>query len=186
MPPMRNTIAAQGSRKGQVSPPCLPSAYPHRGGLLRKTQKGPYLLERAKGFEPSTPTLARSCSTPELHPHPLGMAAGSRPGRPIAKAARAVPIAKTARPLQPSRKTSLKRPMTDHCNHARHPRRPVRLSRPARHRAPTVTHPPLFTVEQSPGAARHDRRRPHQEPVPARTRRARCSWSSRWRTPRSS
>jgi hypothetical protein len=28
------------------------------------------LLERAKGFEPSTPTLARLCSTPELHPHP--------------------------------------------------------------------------------------------------------------------
>src|SRR5271168_1507355 len=28
-------------------------------------------LERAKGFEPSTPTLARLCSTPELHPHPL-------------------------------------------------------------------------------------------------------------------
>ncbi len=25
-------------------------------------------LERAKGFEPSTPTLARSCSTPELRP----------------------------------------------------------------------------------------------------------------------
>ena len=30
------------------------------------------ILERAKGFEPSTPTLARSCSTPELHPHPRG------------------------------------------------------------------------------------------------------------------
>jgi hypothetical protein len=29
-------------------------------------------LERAKGFEPSTPTLARLCSTPELHPHPYG------------------------------------------------------------------------------------------------------------------
>ena len=29
---------------------------------------GPECLERAKGFEPSTPTLARSCSTPELHP----------------------------------------------------------------------------------------------------------------------
>ena len=28
------------------------------------------LLERAKGFEPSTPTLARLCSTPELHPRP--------------------------------------------------------------------------------------------------------------------
>jgi hypothetical protein len=27
-------------------------------------------LERAKGFEPSTPTLARLCSTPELHPRP--------------------------------------------------------------------------------------------------------------------
>ena len=27
-------------------------------------------LERAKGFEPSTPTLARSYSTTELHPHP--------------------------------------------------------------------------------------------------------------------
>ena len=26
-------------------------------------------LERAKGFEPSTPTLARLCSTPELRPH---------------------------------------------------------------------------------------------------------------------
>ena len=28
-------------------------------------------LERAKGLEPSTPTLARSCSTTELHPHPM-------------------------------------------------------------------------------------------------------------------
>ena len=28
------------------------------------------ILERAKGLEPSTPTLARLCSTTELHPHP--------------------------------------------------------------------------------------------------------------------
>ena len=28
------------------------------------------LLERARGFEPPTPTLARLCSTPELHPRP--------------------------------------------------------------------------------------------------------------------
>src|ERR1700730_6298105 len=28
------------------------------------------ILERAMGFEPTTPTLARLCSTPELHPHP--------------------------------------------------------------------------------------------------------------------
>jgi len=33
-------------------------------------------LERAKGFEPSTPTLARLCSTTELHPHPSGVAGG--------------------------------------------------------------------------------------------------------------
>ena len=32
-------------------------------------------MERAKGFEPSTPTLARLCSTPELHPHPWDGAA---------------------------------------------------------------------------------------------------------------
>jgi hypothetical protein len=31
-------------------------------------RKGDQKLERAKGFEPSTPTLARLCSTPELRP----------------------------------------------------------------------------------------------------------------------
>src|SRR5262245_62145907 len=50
------------------------------------------LLERAKGFEPSTPTLARSCSTPELHPHP-------RPGRSCAGPAES--YAKRGRALQP-------------------------------------------------------------------------------------
>src|SRR5262249_35417917 len=34
--------------------------------------------ERAKGLEPSTPTLARSCSTTELHPHPKTLAAATR------------------------------------------------------------------------------------------------------------
>ncbi|GEM_PF-6110328 len=29
-------------------------------------------MERVKGFEPSTPTLARLCSTPELHSHVQG------------------------------------------------------------------------------------------------------------------
>src|SRR5204863_7169046 len=33
------------------------------------------VLERAKGFEPSTPTLARLCSTPELRP--LGVWTGA-------------------------------------------------------------------------------------------------------------
>src|ERR1700733_5243057 len=37
---------------------------------LRRTLPICKNLERAKGFEPSTPTLARSCSTTELHPHP--------------------------------------------------------------------------------------------------------------------
>jgi hypothetical protein len=46
-------------RQGRLSAACQ--------NLFRYREK----LERAKGFEPSTPTLARSCSTPELHPHPL-------------------------------------------------------------------------------------------------------------------
>ena len=37
---------------------------------FRHTRGRRSTLERAKGFEPSTPTLARLCSTPELHPHP--------------------------------------------------------------------------------------------------------------------
>jgi hypothetical protein len=41
-----------------------------RGPLkrLNALQRLAESLERAKGFEPSTPTLARSCSTPELRP----------------------------------------------------------------------------------------------------------------------
>ncbi len=33
-----------------------------------RSDAGKMELERAKGFEPSTPTLARLCSTPELRP----------------------------------------------------------------------------------------------------------------------
>eukprot|EP00521_Asterionellopsis_glacialis_P005760 CAMPEP_0195268272 /NCGR_PEP_ID=MMETSP0706-20130129/13084_1 /TAXON_ID=33640 /ORGANISM="Asterionellopsis glacialis, Strain CCMP134" /LENGTH=49 /DNA_ID= /DNA_START= /DNA_END= /DNA_ORIENTATION= len=36
-------------------------------------RKALVLLERAKRFELSTPTLARLCSTPELRPHPMGI-----------------------------------------------------------------------------------------------------------------
>ena len=47
------------------------------GQEIERNQPAPFVatgcffgnLERAKGFEPSTPTLARLCSTPELHPH---------------------------------------------------------------------------------------------------------------------
>ena len=45
-------------------------------------------LERAKGLEPSTPTLARSCSTTELHPHPRWRRSLAGNGRPMPNAAR--------------------------------------------------------------------------------------------------
>src|ERR1700748_3700769 len=35
---------------------------------MRTLRRWEEILERAKGFEPSTPTLARLCSTPELRP----------------------------------------------------------------------------------------------------------------------
>ena len=40
----------------------------NRSGLRRNVLIYLGKLERAKGFEPSTPTLARLCSTPELRP----------------------------------------------------------------------------------------------------------------------
>src|ERR1700722_7476562 len=42
-------------------------------------------LERAKGLEPSTPTLARACSTTELHPHPMPAAIARRQRQSYAK-----------------------------------------------------------------------------------------------------
>lgn len=44
------------------------------------------ILERAKGLEPSTPTLARSCSTTELHPHPKWRRSLAGNGRPMPNA----------------------------------------------------------------------------------------------------
>ena len=51
-----------GQTKSRPKAACLRS--PEGDQLSRRR------MERAKGFEPSTPTLARLCSTPELHPHP--------------------------------------------------------------------------------------------------------------------
>src|ERR1700730_14980644 len=56
----------------RLLPPGFPRNERH-SPLLREEGKRLILLtrlERAKGFAPSTPTLARLCSTPELHPHP--------------------------------------------------------------------------------------------------------------------
>ena len=38
-------------------------------------------LERVKGFEPSTPTLARLCSTTELHPRRISLLGGMHSSR---------------------------------------------------------------------------------------------------------
>src|SRR5436305_11233339 len=128
-------------------------------------------LERAKGFEPSTPTLARSCSTPELHPHPKSsgwVAAGAprmpkharecnngRPGRNLAgpPALRVESVAaetgildascRTANSISENQPKFYRQPM---------PATPDDLfaffdSLGIAHW--TVTHAPLFTVEQS-------------------------------------
>src|SRR6476659_9930918 len=54
-------------------------------------------LERAKGLEPSTPTLARSCSTTELHPHPRWRRSLAVNGRPMPNADRECNSPHTAR-----------------------------------------------------------------------------------------
>jgi hypothetical protein len=54
-------------------------------GWKRSSQSGK-ILERAKGLEPSTPTLARSCSTTELHPHPSCRRSLAGNGRPMPNA----------------------------------------------------------------------------------------------------
>ncbi len=74
-----------GARRSQSSSPMLnsPSASQkpqsrrrsHRSPGADFHEKG---LERAKGFEPSTPTLARLCSTPELRPRRVQGAVDSR------------------------------------------------------------------------------------------------------------
>ena len=56
-----------GGNVGELATPL----YPGKEVAVRLASLGlGKCLERAKGFEPSTPTLARLCSTPELHPHP--------------------------------------------------------------------------------------------------------------------
>ena len=84
------------SRRGR---PALRAGHSRRGieAIGTDAVRAERKLERAKGFEPSTPTLARSCSTPELHPHPLDI----WPNRDIGRQGRsysqkACPIATTA------------------------------------------------------------------------------------------
>ena len=68
--------ASKGRRRFPVIPATvdlrwtsrLGSKKPPQGGSCGKSCVVRLRMERAKGFEPSTPTLARLCSTPELHP----------------------------------------------------------------------------------------------------------------------
>src|SRR5262245_8826180 len=87
--------------------------------LWRGAQRGGEILERAKGFEPSTPTLARLCSTPELHPRP-------NPATPDEKAGRSSTYAKREQALQPSRRVP---PYGMLGSHAHYSLRSLRLPR---------------------------------------------------------
>ncbi len=70
-PKLRKEIAIRRAFWPRTPKPDVPKAA--AATLLRDPQNGGESLvgsglERAKGFEPSTPTLARLCSTPELRP----------------------------------------------------------------------------------------------------------------------
>ncbi len=102
--------------------PMLPSPSLASEGSIRTLRKLLENLERAKGFEPSTPTLARLCSTPELHPHPR------RVIWPSASAGPCPSYAKELTALQPHAASPMKRP------HAGLATRAFRLPGYARHR----------------------------------------------------
>ncbi len=66
MPPdslVRSQRAAGGNMYGTGLSPMCPVRF-----VTYVSRMDFGILERAKGFEPSTPTLARLCSTPELRP----------------------------------------------------------------------------------------------------------------------
>ena len=95
-------------------------------------------LERAKGFEPSTPTLARLCSTPELRPRPPGAITGSD-----AYHMQGVRVAQGSCTAIPGAAS---------CRDARTPdaRRAVRrVSTRSASRTRPIRHPPVFTVEEA-------------------------------------
>jgi hypothetical protein len=72
--PRRDLLRAAPDRRGCPPFPKVPEALSRASplglSLAAFSHKPLKNLERARGFEPPTPTLARLCSTPELHPHP--------------------------------------------------------------------------------------------------------------------
>ncbi len=78
------SVSAPGRGRSPRSETKKPAAV---GGPSSDCQLGQReTLERAKGLEPSTPTLARSCSTTELHPHPRWRRLLAGNGRPMPNA----------------------------------------------------------------------------------------------------
>src|SRR5216683_4716818 len=94
------------------------------------------ILERAKGLEPSTPTLARSCSTTELHPHPRWRRSLAGNGRAMPNAARECnsPYTVRTRPNNPSSRAN--------------------KHESARNGAKTADYPPFGLATGEPGSCR--------------------------------
>ncbi len=139
------------------------------------------ILERAKGFEPSTPTLARLCSTPELHPHP-------RPVRPFAGGlyrSSAPPCNLDVALVCARRRSLIVRAARNGGRHAGNHRRSDGFSRPPRHRHDHGR--PTRRSSPSRKAGRFAARFPAPTPriCSSRTRRTRSFWSPRSRTRRS-
>src|SRR5436190_3840098 len=120
--PTCTRAVTRGPPRGFHRPAVAPPQYAKSRGFPRLLASSK--LERAKGFEPSTPTLARLCSTTELHPHPKPAVASRPPSKSYAT--RDAGSAMAATPDQLFR--FLDRLGIAHA---------------------TVSHPALFTVEQS-------------------------------------
>ena len=181
------TGASTGRSRQSVCPGCAPFSNSNRESRVT--------LERAKGFEPSTPTLARLCSTPELHPHPREFARPEgRDGprmpkptpqcnqfaaiRPARSYARRISLTQVRRARDRRYRCRRFRTTPTRASDARHPARPVRIPRPARH-PPFHGHPSAaLHRRRQPEPARTDRRRTHQEPVPEGQAAVRCFWWS--------
>ena len=98
--PRRDLLRAAPDRRGCPPFPKVPEALSRASplglSLAAFSHKPLKNLERARGFEPPTPTLARLCSTPELHPHPRP--ASYKPEGKFAKACLGPPWAASCAP----------------------------------------------------------------------------------------
>jgi hypothetical protein len=73
-------VPSQCYEGGPQVDPKKQKATSEAGGRFEKPLELKRFLERAKGFEPSTPTLARSCSCFNVLPHVIGAVYKKRAG----------------------------------------------------------------------------------------------------------